>query len=1349
MANNHLLSIQSKKTSQGKEEGWSRTEKFKLDDIQSIVDPNVETTEDRVTPSIPSPFAQMHLMDTAFGLIPSNEHRGKTIYHRLVSQCLDLLEIIFHSESFKTTGLKIIRWNKDEQIAELKAEENVGQQLLANAMEIYMGENKPLGATETLFLFSYDNYIIGGTSPLTLVFVAPEVHKKPITLKSTQGTTYFEDVLALHERDEEFQEYVHKLFLAFQDSLRVQCKRMYNYTKDSRIVERKKFDDQIKNLAGTTGKEYTEEDLYREYIEVKFDNNSPVYVPGGKLYAQKPETIDPSISDFRIKPDESIKLPEKLPLVLLEGYREPNMKYLLGNWSEKIEVPWIDENTVALKDRHLPGYEHLEYPWLGIHDFLEDTLITLPFELNRAKFHSAVIEYERETENELDYKCPFLLPLKKRYFEYFSPESIAEHLTIKVLDVDKKKAVSGCYVKLTIPIQKGKKITFSKYYYANPMKDGQGKIFQSYTNLAFFPFYKVKDKPEYNDFYKVLLIDADVQEASQKEYDLDFYYIDEAKKVDQSRLIKINRKPNEQKRIRENDPAPYGDLPKLFKYKRRERTKNDFGTTYYQINNTSYDLIELHHAKGEYRQKPIKGLIIPNWKDNSYSNGSLEYSFAVDFGTTNTHIAYTKGGQNPVDFEISDEKQLLITLLNAPSNNYDDSISVKYNGGFGEEFLGINDFLHGEFIPSILDAKTGYKFPIRTAIATSQYFKSETRQTLSNINIAFNVYDQLPPQHIKTNLKWDTKEHNPKYIDELDAFFEQLLLMIRAMVIQNDGNLTKTQLIWFVPLSIGRRLGSFAKLWEENYQEIFKASNQHSIGLSESIAPYYYLQNEGTVTPDFELLNIDIGGGTSDLLFLVDEQNKLVPRYNASFKFAGNDLWGEGYTADAMKQDNGFLKAVEPLLEERALGDQDGSYELFVKAKDNRLGSADLIGLLFKYPGLRFEDDLRMSLTHLKIVMFLHYTAIVYHTAQVIKYLDLSIPRYYVFTGKGSLYIKLLNGSDDLEIIKEITKVILEKVCNKRVPANFQLVMLENPKEATARGGSLYDDGKFTGAIYRSGKKVSNDIQTIQLLGINPENEQKMNRFNHDHQEQPRELSERQETLRKEIAEIKASIAEKPAGAVKEALKKHLETLKAELHDIEENTRLESDAVKAVKEEAQEYTRKADLLAEEIVELKEEIKKTDQAAITKALATQVETKEKEEKEEREKAKEKLVEAQNLQQKEVVQSDKATIKTNLTYQEIDDELQGQVIANVKDFLDLVLNNQKIIELRKDLGIEAEDVKFTKDEIYKDLADGLRSGLHMARTENDSDSSLAETLFFYPLKQKLYELSKSIYEKFYKK
>src|SRR5690606_20375492 len=92
------------------------------------------------------------------------------------------------------------------------------------------------------------------------------------------------------------------------------------------------------------------------------------------------------------------------------------------------------------------------------------------------------------------------------------------------------------------------------------------------------------------------------------------------------------------------------------------------------------------------------------------------------------------------------------------------------------------------------------------------------------------------------------------------------------------------------------------------WSELFKKYINHNdepIQVSESIAPYYYFQGNAQLQGlgfGTSVL-IDIGGGTSDVV--VYENNK--PKLISSYKFAGNALFGNGYTKVDNMQGNPLI----------------------------------------------------------------------------------------------------------------------------------------------------------------------------------------------------------------------------------------------------------------------------------------------------------------------------------------------------------------------------------------------------------------------------------------------------------
>ena len=61
--------------------------------------------------------------------------------------------------------------------------------------------------------------------------------------------------------------------------------------------------------------------------------------------------------------------------------------------------------------------------------------------------------------------------------------------------------------------------------------------------------------------------------------------------------------------------------------------------------------------------------------------------------------------------------------------------------------------------------------------------------------------------------------------------------------------------------------------------------------MTESAAPYYYYEASAQTVTTKPVLSIDIGGGSTDIVFFVDK----TPKFGTSFNFAGNGLWGDGF----------------------------------------------------------------------------------------------------------------------------------------------------------------------------------------------------------------------------------------------------------------------------------------------------------------------------------------------------------------------------------------------------------------------------------------------------------------------
>ena len=88
------------------------------------------------------------------------------------------------------------------------------------------------------------------------------------------------------------------------------------------------------------------------------------------------------------------------------------------------------------------------------------------------------------------------------------------------------------------------------------------------------------------------------------------------------------------------------------------RTQTNFYQTAYYNVDGSFDFVE---ATVTCEQGTITGVIIPLWQHYEPSNKQM--IFAVDFGTTNSHVEYAEQGREsqPLAFEESDAQTLVAT----------------------------------------------------------------------------------------------------------------------------------------------------------------------------------------------------------------------------------------------------------------------------------------------------------------------------------------------------------------------------------------------------------------------------------------------------------------------------------------------------------------------------------------------------------------------------------------------------------------------------------------------------------------------------------------------------------------
>ena len=1050
---------------------WFESSEYKKKQIDSIdsKDPLGGRTDTPPT-SVPSPFAQMDLVLTAFRNASQKRDLAQIrhVDFKLISDSLDIGEIFFNFDRFANEkgGNVISVWDKKVQLNALMTSSNLRHRRLGEVLNLYLNQDTAaynFADFQKLNIIKIDHRVIGGTSPATLFFASPN-NLSFVDITMANGDKLLDNQYChLYDREPEFQKFMYALRKAmpnFQQKMGVISDYLDLCLEVLRGSNRPLF-DQITELPAN----YYNDAKAFDTLTVGGVNESAYLlenVPIRKRKARREDEIP--ASDFLIQSTKFCGKKPPLVLQTMHDGRDRNgneLNYYDGQPFVKLKprIPTFYDPSVPLEKREVPGINGEKYPFLVVSDFLEPYLIRLPYPINATKFFDGNLKNKQEDKD-------FVLPIKRAFFDYFNVEDLQRMLTLET------RIGGGVFVRLTIPIQQQQTIAFERLYLpaANPSapqkpkeEQNEGVIIQQEVGLTIFPFVRV-NTPQLKPDYRVLLVDRDIYHHTKHlSYKLDFF-------------------KNE------------GEIDKTDAQIRDRTTKhgNDAATTQFYVLKDNFDYIQIsNHTEGSLLL--ARGIIVPKFPLKN--NGSETFTFAIDFGTTNTHIEYkTASVKTPQPFEIS-ENDLQVGTLHDPSF-YDRDRSI--NGTSATELF---DFPR-EILPERIGG-TGslFRFPQRTIIGMPidmNDTKAKEGIAIGDFNIPF-IYEKLPvPKYIKerTNLKW-SNANDEVAKNSVRAFFEKLLFMIRAKTLLNGGNLAQTRLITFYPSSMdfGRRK-RFEREWKKLFAQ-YISKETVPLMLSESIAPYFYYkkgpdQVSASIKP---AVSIDIGGGTTDvIIFKKDKPTDSIDRpvLLTSFRFAANAIFGDGlmdpdYSA---KERNGFVARykdkIHDILKSGKMYDLEKVFNQIVQNDTKR--SEDALTFFFSLDNNRdFVAKSRTSINEMlgdddemRFVYVVFYVAIIYHIAQLMKAKGLDMPTFITFSGNGSRILDLI--APDEQQLQDLAKRVIQKVYGVEAYDREGLKIRRNtttPKEVTCKGGLM-----LTTEEEEQYKHISLDsIQTV-LLGV-------------------------------------------------------------------------------------------------------------------------------------------------------------------------------------------------------------------------------------------------------------------------
>ncbi|MCM1176344.1 MAG: hypothetical protein NC308_03185 [Clostridium sp.] len=639
-------------------------------------------------------------------------------------------------------------------------------------------------------------------------------------------------------------------------------------------------------------------------------------------------------------------------------------------------------------------------------NYFADVILKVPYRIASDNFKT--FEYdENQTGRDYDY----LLPLSQQAIEAIGSADF------KIKCKEKNNAIDITLVFKGAEFRK----TYSKDYVGSSGKILQLSDAKFNFDLALFPNVLSADVKE-NNYFKVMLTACDENDSRKFTVDsigLSFY------RADNGKMFRI-------------EEAGKGDESGLRPVVVRscQDNESEYGSKYYEIFNSGFDAI---FAKAKIDSYETSFALFPEW--NRAKNADKSFDYAIDLGTSNTYISRREKGTSLQPQQLSMDKPI-VSYLHDKIEPSQKNLVMRWEENAPDRFKAA---YRTEFVPPFIDGKF-YRFPIRTALCTTGDNTASEYSLFDNSNIAF-FYEKTraaAKQKIITDIKWSDNDN------ALRIFIRELLLIIKADILQENGTLSDTGIIWFRPLSFkDEERRSFEKIWKEEAGSILnlKSAEEQIKCYTESEAPYYYFNERGDYESIESVSIVDIGGGSTDFVYFKGGK----PQIANSVHFGCDVLWSNGFDKMTDSKKNGIYNRYKASI---SFKDDDSLKELNKDMIDGKYSSTrDIINFWIsneQYTGI--SAKLRKDFPH---VFAYHFTATIYYLASMLKANGLDYPRTVIFSGNGSRYIDQYLPAD-IEMLTGIVQKIFSKVFGKEEINNVQLILPEVRKESTCYGGLYY-----------------------------------------------------------------------------------------------------------------------------------------------------------------------------------------------------------------------------------------------------------------------------------------------------
>lgn len=334
---------------------------------------------------------------------------GKGECDKIVSQCLDLLELIY-----------LYGGSARLEVRNINFESLPGQEAFERFIVSDFYFDNSLQGNTHWSLFYWDGKVVGGVSPFTLVYTAPNIELSSLNLRGTNGNILFGNTpVSLLERGREFQAYI-----------------ITNSCKASNIS------NEFKGYCEICGK-FLRDRIVNIPI-LALDYLRPVRWNVRDIYIGDPDET----SDYKIEPDKFLDKGKKPLMLTPEGV--PGALY----WREMYWNPSFSirgkELSDDLKQRELPGTAYM-YPFLVAEDLFEDVLMEI---VGISQAVSCILQIDERY---------FLIPIKRMYFEFFDLCKLFYRINVE-------KENDTIIVSLLIPLQNNRNNIIRKIYRESDIK---------------------------------------------------------------------------------------------------------------------------------------------------------------------------------------------------------------------------------------------------------------------------------------------------------------------------------------------------------------------------------------------------------------------------------------------------------------------------------------------------------------------------------------------------------------------------------------------------------------------------------------------------------------------------------------------------------------------------------------------------------------------------------------------------------------------------------------------------------------------------------------------------------------